>query len=93
MTGSLRDCRDAIRFLLRRPVFLTAAVTTLTNGIGLNAAMFSIVNRLLIKPLPYARHACSEDVAQRKAGEVVPRLNPVFHLDSKCLRECRRAER
>jgi predicted permease len=53
MSAWARESRDAMRSLLRRPVFFATAVATLTIGIGLNAAMFSVVNRLLIKPLPY----------------------------------------
>ena len=53
MGGLMRDGREAMRSLLRRPGFFATGVVMLTIGIGLNAAMFSIVNRLLIKPLPY----------------------------------------
>lgn len=53
MGGLMRDGREAMRSLLRRPGFFATGIAMLTIGIGLNAAMFSVVNRLLIKPLPY----------------------------------------
>jgi putative ABC transport system permease protein len=51
----LHDVRHAIRTLLRRPAFATLVVATLGLGIGANTAMFSIVDSVLIEPLPYER--------------------------------------
>src|SRR5215831_11326453 len=49
----LNELRFTVRGLARTPVFTAAVILTLSLGIGFNTAIFSIVDRLMLRPLPY----------------------------------------
>ncbi len=50
----MKDFSFAVRALLRTPGFTLTAIVTLALGIGLNTAMFSLINSVLLRPLPFA---------------------------------------
>jgi predicted permease len=77
----IRDLRYAARMFVRTPGFTTIAVLSLAIGIGGNAAMFSLVDKLLVRPLPYFE---PERLA-RVTGTYPRAAVPVFQQQSRTM--------
>ncbi len=75
----LRDTHFAIRMLRKSPVFVVVIAAMLALGIGVNTAVFGVVNAILFRPLPVRDGARLQVIATYRAK--TPVLSPVSFPD------------
>lgn len=82
MDSFAHELRYTIRKLLRAPLFTSVAVLTLAVGIGSNAAIFSVVNGVLLKPLPFEDPESLVGIWHTAPGLDFPEVNqsPALHF-------------
>ena len=73
----LRDLRHAWRLLRRQPAFAAVAILTLALGIGTTTAVFTIVNGVLLRPLPYRDPSRLVTLFYGHQGRVSPWFSPL----------------
>ncbi|MGA9813824.1 MAG: ABC transporter permease [Terriglobales bacterium] len=81
MTGLVQDLRYAARQLRRSAGFTVVAVTTLALGIGASTAVFSVVDQVLLHPLPYPDSDRIVKVSQTFQGISTDDASPANYLD------------
>ena len=75
MDRLILDLRLALRRLRQNPTFSAVAVLTLALGIGANTAIFSIINAVLLRPLPVARSSEIVSLNEKLGGDTFPTLS------------------
>jgi len=70
MATLIQDLRYALHTLSKRPGFSAVIVLTLAFGIGVNAAVFTVLNALVLRPIPYEDPAALVVVSGTQKGSV-----------------------
>lgn len=68
----VRDLRHAVRALVHNPTYAGITIITLAVAIGVNTAMFSVLNAVLLRPLPYANPDRLVTLATKQVAEEAP---------------------
>jgi putative ABC transport system permease protein len=77
-----RDVTHAVRALVRTPAFTASVVLTLALGIGANTAIFSVVNAVLLRPLPYPGADRLVYVTEESASDAGPVRRPAMDVQT-----------
>jgi putative ABC transport system permease protein len=79
----LQDIRYAARMMMKRPGFTWIAILTLTLSVALNTVIFSVVNAVLVRPLPYMQPESILTVWQNNTDEAIPKddVSPANFID------------
>jgi len=81
VTGLAQDIQYGIRMLRRQPSFTAVAVVTLALGIGATTAVFTVVNGVLLRPLPYGHPQDIVSLTGGRPGSMHPWFSPPNYLD------------
>ncbi|HWA95744.1 MAG TPA: ABC transporter permease [Terracidiphilus sp.] len=80
MAHLMNQLKQVVRRLLRTPLFTTITLLTLAIGIGANTVVFSVVNGVLLKPLPYPHSEQLVGLWYKAPGVNLPELNMAAFL-------------